>query len=107
MPSFSTNVKNEKGCWQPIVDVLVADASKLPSPDETGQRQTQSVQLERCYGLIDTGATVSCVTEELAKQLALKPLGTYPVTSASETRVEKNIYRLMIAIAVEGRVLKK
>ena len=51
-------------------------------------------------GLIDTGATITCVTKELANGLELKSLGSRPMASASHI-VQSDIYRVVIVIAID------
>ena len=107
MASFSTSLRVKDGPVRPIVPVLIADASEIPTHNEESSSQNippVTVKLTKFKWLIDTGATMTCVTRELAEKLKLKPLGTRPVSSASESKVDKNIYRLMIIIAVEGKV---
>lgn len=73
MPSISFQYEPAVG---PIIHILFTQAGALSS------------QVERTSGadlLIDTGASITCISPELAKQIGLRSLGKEPVIVASGT----------------------
>ena len=95
MPAFSTPATVDGELLRLIVPVLVTDASKVESDSAGGEKETFKFR-----GLIDTGATISCVTEELVKTLKLWPTGQRTMATASHI-VETSIYRVIITIAAD------
>lgn len=73
MPSISFQYEPAVG---PIIHILFTQAGALSS------------QVERTSGadlLIDTGASITCISPELAKRIGLRSLGKEPVVVASGT----------------------
>ena len=73
MPSISFQYEPAVG---PIIHILFTQAGALSS------------QVERTSGadlLIDTGASITCISPELAKRIGLRSLGKEPVIVASGT----------------------
>ena len=73
MPSISFQYEPAVG---PTIHILFTQAGALSS------------QVERTSGadlLIDTGASITCISPELAKQIGLRSLGKEPVVVASGT----------------------
>ena len=73
MPSISFQYEPAVG---PVIHILFTQAGALSS------------QVERTSGadlLIDTGASITCISPELAKRIGLRSLGKEPVVVASGT----------------------
>jgi predicted aspartyl protease len=48
--------------------------------------------------LLDTGASLTCISPKVAKALGIKPLGMMPVSSASHANLPTNTYLIHIGI---------
>ena len=53
---------------------------------------------EPANALIDTGASTSVITRELAVKLGLRPVGVAPVSTASDVNVDKPIYAIQMIL---------
>ena len=107
MPSFSTQIhKHSNGrSLRPLVYVLIGDASKIPdnlNNKQESQQKLPQIPVLKFTGLVDTGATMTCITKNVAEKLKTTPLGTAPMTSASHRRVYANIYRLLVIVAIDS-----
>lgn len=99
MPSFSTNIrKNPANASCPIVPVFIGDASQVDGKIEEGHQG--QVQVGQYTGLLDTGASVTCITRQVAEQMKIRALGTRPMSTASH-QVDTTIYRLFVVIAID------
>lgn len=69
----------------PLIDSIIFPAkeaqssSVIPPPDKLNQ-------LNICRGLIDTGATYTCISQDMVNHLKLKRIGTIPISSATEKK---------------------
>ena len=103
MPSFSIPLeKRAGGRLRPVVPVAIADASTF-APVPKSKQQAFDFRGRLVRGLVDTGAEITCITPELAKELRLPVQGTRPMASASERKVERNIYRIAVIIMAQGK----
>lgn len=60
---------------------------------------------ESGHALIDTGAFMSCIDEDVARKLGLSPIDVVNMTSASHESSEANVYAARLEI-VAGQVLE-
>lgn len=73
-----------------------------PVIDEKGGMSIN--QVKEYVALIDTGATSSIITEEVAKELDLTPVGTASYMSVSHEKNECTTYDLFCGISVDERI---
>lgn len=93
--------------FRPVVPVIVYDADKVDNQGRPLQKDPSKIQMEAVPALLDTGATMTCVTKKLADRLGLTVRGTRPFSSASHRDVMKNIYHLVLIICVDIKVAVK
>lgn len=106
MPSFSTPLeKSSSGFLRPVVPVAIIDASRLaPASTRSAHEQTGSYQGRVVRGLVDSGASITCITAALADELKIPSHGQRAMASASERNVQKNLYRIAVIIMAHGQV---
>ena len=68
------------------VSKALAQQGQTPPPPKTG------------WGLIDTGASNTCVDDQLAQDLRLPVIDVVTVSSASHESTQQNVYPVQIAI---------
>ena len=95
MPAFSTNIHvvNNKKCA--IVPIFIAEGAQLEKAHDN------NIQGIVAKGLVDTGATMTCVTKNLAEKLNLNPIGTILQSTASHQNVQTNSYSIITMIMKE------
>ncbi len=107
MPSYSCKIAGEGGLFRPIVPISVARAEHVPSPKESrkmaeaGEKTSIKLNFHQARGLLDTGATVSCITASLAEKIGARPLGKRKISTASERNVMRNMYRVALMVVAE------
>ena len=79
-------------CLQVSINVAKSISEQLI---QTGATLPQSVQ---GMGLIDTGASVTCIDEEAAQSLTLPIIDVVQLTSASHAKTPANVYPAHIEI---------
>ena len=104
MPSFSIDINKTNGNLRIIVPVLIGDASEVPASSQKEQPQRINISGEIVSGLVDTGATMTCVTADFAKRLKLTPCGTREMMTASHRNIKTNSYRISVVIVIHGQV---
>ena len=82
--------------------VIIADASNL-SPN-VPHEQPVNLSGRHYVGLVDTGATITSVTQRVVQELNLVSKGKIPISSASDRNVQCNIYNIGVIIAVQGQI---
>jgi predicted aspartyl protease len=100
MPSLTTQVPNlqEMG---PVVEIKLAVGLKLEDIlRQKGQNLPEPVQVR---AMIDTGATVSVVREDIIKQLNLNPVGTELISTPSSSNVQ--CYKYLMRILFPNKVI--
>lgn len=70
---------------QTVAQTLVQQGGQLPTPISG-------------FGLIDTGASVTCIDETAAQVLKVPAIDVVPMTSASHARTDQNVYPIQIEI---------
>lgn len=77
--------------------VFPALAKELAVPVELRctQCQNNNVSLKECVGIIDTGATSSMISENIAKELSLSPCGNITVSGVHGTE-NASLYKVDI-----------
>ena len=83
--------------FNPAVGPLLTIGIALPGAFKTAETESQPATITPCQALVDTGASVTCISREIAQKIGLQPRGKLPMSSASETR-EMNSYLVDIAI---------
>lgn len=63
----------------PIIDLGIAAAGSLRQDQTSGA----NVQVTNFHALIDSGATVTCITSALAQGAGLRPVGKAPVSGST------------------------
>lgn len=69
-----------------------------------GGSQKATPTSEQGFALIDTGAHISCIDEEVAQRLGLSAVDVVKITSASHESTEANVYPARIEL-VAGQIL--
>lgn len=90
MPCFNNPIVNNV----PKCNVIITDSQQILSKQEllSPQYSTQA--------LLDTGATHSCITDQLAKKLKFKPMSNViNITNTTETQTA-NIYKANLSIPI-------
>jgi hypothetical protein len=62
-------------------------------------------QSKQFPALLDTGASLTCISPKVAKALGVKPLGMMPVSSASHPNLPTNTYLIHIGIVFAGLIV--
>lgn len=70
---------------QVLAQILIQQGKELPAPI-TG------------LGLIDTGASVTCIDEDVARRLGLPAIDVVTMSSASHAKTERNVYPIQIDV---------
>ena len=79
MPCISIQFEPNNG---PIIQLGIAPPASMQGLI-AGQ---PNIQITGATALLDTGASVTCITSKLAQDVGLKPMGKRPMSSASGTK---------------------
>jgi hypothetical protein len=60
---------------------------------------------QQFIALLDTGASLTCISPKVAQALSVKPIGMIPVSSASHPNLPTNTYLIDIGVVFGGLVL--
>ena len=91
MPSISGAYQAQHG---PVVSIGVAQVNTIT--------QASAATLAQYPALIDSGATGTCISPKIAKDLALKPIGKQRISGATGT-APANVYIVDIVIPMAGK----
>jgi predicted aspartyl protease len=100
MPSFTLNLQNLVAMG-PIVEVIF-------SPTQAAVQAIQSAKQPmpaplKSIAMVDTGATTTVVTPQIAQHLGLQPIGQIPmVTPTTSTPVMSNQYAVDLHFPING-----
>ena len=84
----------------PLIDVGILDEDTLPSGNEITEEQIIAADVPRLRALIDTGASRTCLSKEVARAANLLPVGKREMISASGiTPVNTYLFSLGIPFA--------
>ena len=83
--------------FNPAIGPLINLGIAQPGAVKTAAAEGKPPAFEGCQALVDTGASVTCISREIAQKLELPPAGKMLMASASETR-EMNSYLVDIAL---------
>jgi len=87
--------------------IIAVKVIKCPIDEQYENRESVKliIHTEPKRALIDTGATNTCITQELADELGLIPIAKQPMMTAGEP-CEVSQYRVDIAIPITTTVLQ-
>ncbi len=80
----------------PIIQVIVT-VEQTVAKNLTAQGLTIPAPISG-MGLIDTGASVTCIDEDAARQLSLPAIDVVMMTSASHASTQQNVYPIQIQV---------
>lgn len=83
-----------------IIPVFVATAEDTVKIENEKDKEKYIKTLPKFDCLIDTGAGISCISENLSKALELEPSGGIPMHTASGS-VEVDVYSVTLIIPME------
>ncbi len=84
----------------PLVEVLVTPPAVVL--EALQKRGDQLPELVKGHALIDTGASVTCIDMEIARQLQLAEVGTATMQSATHADVPTPVYHFALVIQGVG-----
>ena len=111
MPSFSYKIPSHGNLLsRPIAPVGITKADDLPSIQEIENKlktgQEVDTGKERNFsivkGLLDTGATGSCITQSLARKIGVKPLIQKRRVHTASGEEMRSVYRVIIQMLWES-----
>ena len=82
------------GTFNPSIGPLLGFAA-VPPMGASGIPQ----QISGHFGLVDTGATKTCISPQIAANAGLDPIGKANMTSASHTNTAVNLYLVDVILA--------
>lgn len=88
----------------PVVQVSITVAESVA---KTLAQQGQPLPAPKTgWALIDTGASVTCIDDQIAKDLGLPAIDVVPVASASHAQTQQNVYPVQITLSAFGFALQ-
>ena len=90
MPTFAGFVKDRQ-----IIFITVASVSGEPAAEGRAY-----------HSLLDTGAQTTCISEKVAAELGLVPIGTADIVPANGELIRTPKYRIRLDVPIEGGVVK-
>lgn len=100
MPCISGSYQSSGSLF---IDVVILGEEILPSGSEGAEDQTIDAKVPQVRALIDTGASRTCLTREVAQAAGLSIVGKQDMISASETTAV-NTYLFSLGIPVVHEV---
>ncbi len=80
----------------PIADVVIAPPDTIHTGADAASRRARTYK-----ALVDTGAEITCITQEIAREVGLRVTGIAPMASASGTH-NANLYIAYVYVPLSG-----
>ena len=88
------------GKYEPAVGILLQVAILKESPVENGMPATPELRLDQA--LVDTGASCTCISQKVASEVDLQPLGKEPMNTPGG-EVAQNTYQFFVGFIISPK----
>jgi predicted aspartyl protease len=96
MPAFTGRMPDLQARG-PIIRVSIAvSAAAEAALTSAGQLAPTPVQVD---ALIDTGASLTAISQGIAQQLGLQPVGIQPITASSSASIDMPLYAIRVVLS--------